>query len=304
MTSWRASAIAYSMRCTSYGATMALLPVARPRRRPHPAGRARAASAARAADRTRDAITGFVTANPRATAADIATGTGIARSVVYSATSRLAASGRLRRVSTAERQVGFELGGDAAAPEPPAAAAPALDAGGSHAPRGLAPDETPGVPEGATRPAGQPARAGTPNARGAATAAPAPAGGRTRAKRGGRRAAGRKKPAAAGRAPRGANRAAVLAVIAERPGVSARELAAASRVTGGTLYALLRTLTERGEIDKQQLPSGYTGYRLGMSATTAAPPPVPLAPIDSGATPPPSAAPSGDETPDDAGDST
>jgi hypothetical protein len=62
----------------------------------------------------------------------------------------------------------------------------------------------------------------------------------------------------------------VLGVIGERPGVSARELAASSGVTGGTLYALLRTLAERGEIDKQELPSGHTGYTLAASSTTAA----------------------------------
>jgi DNA-binding IclR family transcriptional regulator len=57
----------------------------------------------------------------------------------------------------------------------------------------------------------------------------------------------------------------VLGVIGERPGVSARELAAASGVAGGTLYALLRTLGQRGEIDQQQLPSGHTGYTLAAT---------------------------------------
>jgi hypothetical protein len=52
------------------------------------------------------AITDYVTAHPGATAAEIATGTSIARSVVYSATSRLAGHGRLTRVSKRERQVG------------------------------------------------------------------------------------------------------------------------------------------------------------------------------------------------------
>jgi hypothetical protein len=56
------------------------------------------------------------------------------------------------------------------------------------------------------------------------------------------RAAGATSPAppVRKRAARGANREAVLRVIGARPGVSARELAAASEVTGGTLYALLR----------------------------------------------------------------
>jgi hypothetical protein len=45
----------------------------------------------------------------------------------------------------------------------------------------------------------------------------------------------------------GANREAVLRVICERPGVSARELAVASQVTGGTLYTLLRRLVQEGD---------------------------------------------------------
>ena len=63
----------------------------------------------------------------------------------------------------------------------------------------------------------------------------------------------------------------MLEVIGERPGVSARELATASGVGGGTLYALLRTLAERGEIEKQQLPSGYAGYTLAATPTTTDP---------------------------------
>jgi hypothetical protein len=54
------------------------------------------------------AIVNYVSANPGATAADIAAGTGIDRSVVYSATSRLASAGRLRRAPKGDRQVGYE----------------------------------------------------------------------------------------------------------------------------------------------------------------------------------------------------
>ena len=54
------------------------------------------------------AITSFVAANPGSTAAEIAAGTGIDRSVVYSATSRLASAGRLRRAPKGDRQVGYE----------------------------------------------------------------------------------------------------------------------------------------------------------------------------------------------------
>jgi hypothetical protein len=64
------------------------------------------------------------------------------------------------------------------------------------------------------------------------------------------------------RARRGANRGAVLGVLAERPGVSVSELAAASGVARPVLYALLKTLEERDEVTKEQLPGGTTGYRL------------------------------------------
>jgi IclR helix-turn-helix domain len=54
------------------------------------------------------AIVGYVAAHPGSTAAEIAAGTGIDRSVVYSATSRLASAGRLRRAPKGDRQVGYE----------------------------------------------------------------------------------------------------------------------------------------------------------------------------------------------------
>jgi hypothetical protein len=54
------------------------------------------------------AIVDYVGANPGSTAAEIAVGTGIDRSVVYSATSRLASAGRLRRAPKGDRQVGYE----------------------------------------------------------------------------------------------------------------------------------------------------------------------------------------------------
>jgi DNA-binding transcriptional ArsR family regulator len=66
------------------------------------------------------------------------------------------------------------------------------------------------------------------------------------------------------RARRGANRAAVLGVLAERSGVRASELSSAAGVTRPVLYALLKTLEEQGEIAKEQLPGGTTGYRLPL----------------------------------------
>jgi hypothetical protein len=64
------------------------------------------------------------------------------------------------------------------------------------------------------------------------------------------------------RAPRGANRTATLAAIAERPGASASELSSVSGVGKPVLYALLKTLEEQGEVAKEDLPSGTAGYRL------------------------------------------
>ena len=47
--------------------------------------------------------------------------------------------------------------------------------------------------------------------------------------------------------------------------MTASELAAASGVTGGTLYALLRRLTQQGELAKRELPGGQTGYAIDGS---------------------------------------
>jgi IclR helix-turn-helix domain len=73
------------------------------------------------------------------------------------------------------------------------------------------------------------------------------------------------------RAPRGANRAAVLRALEERPGASASELAAASGVGRTVLYGLLNRLVEAGEVAKEELPGGATGYRLTRAEPTAFP---------------------------------
>ncbi len=86
--------------------------------------------------------------------------------------------------------------------------------------------------------------------------ASAAGGSRRRAGRNGGSASARK------RAPRGANRKAVLSALRERPGSSSGELAAVSGVEGGTLHALLTRLVKDGEVEKQELPSGRTGYAL------------------------------------------
>jgi IclR helix-turn-helix domain len=64
------------------------------------------------------------------------------------------------------------------------------------------------------------------------------------------------------RAPRGANRTAVLEAARGRPGASAGELAAATGVSRPVVYALVKTLIEEGELVKQELPAGLSGYAL------------------------------------------
>jgi DNA-binding MarR family transcriptional regulator len=54
----------------------------------------------------------------------------------------------------------------------------------------------------------------------------------------------------------------VLRAVADRPGASAGELATASGVAKPVLYNLLRRLSERGELVKQELPGGGAGYAL------------------------------------------
>jgi hypothetical protein len=98
--------------------------------------------------------------------------------------------------------------------------------------------------------------------RGTSASASAPRGRSGARSDGGGRASAR--PGRA-RRPRGANREAVLAVVRGRPGVTARELAVASGVSGSTLYSLLGRLTAHGELAKRDLPGAQTGYALASS---------------------------------------
>jgi hypothetical protein len=72
-------------------------------------GSSRAARAPRGSNLK--AIVSHVAANPGATAGEIATATGIARGVVYSATSRLSSSGKLEREPKPDGQVGYRAVG-------------------------------------------------------------------------------------------------------------------------------------------------------------------------------------------------
>jgi hypothetical protein len=60
--------------------------------------------------------------------------------------------------------------------------------------------------------------------------------------------------------------------------VSACVIAAVSGVSGGTLHALLRTVTQRGQLEKRDLPCGQSGYMLATTLTGAAEPPRPAPP--------------------------
>ncbi len=77
------------------------------------------------------------------------------------------------------------------------------------------------------------------------------------------------------RAPRGANRLAVLRAAADRPGATSAELATISGVQANTLHALLARLVKSGELQKETLPTGRTGYVLAHAqpeASADAPP--------------------------------
>jgi DNA-binding transcriptional ArsR family regulator len=84
-----------------------------------------------------------------------------------------------------------------------------------------------------------------------------------------RRASGAQRPKNVPRAARGANRAAVLRVLSERSGMSVSELATASGIKRPVLYALLSKLAEAGEVAKEPLPGGTTGYSLQRSDAAA-----------------------------------
>lgn len=71
------------------------------------------------------------------------------------------------------------------------------------------------------------------------------------------------------RAPRGANREAVLRAVSDRPGATSAELAAVSGVGRNTLNGLLARLVKVGELQTRALPTGRTGYALGAAQSAA-----------------------------------
>jgi hypothetical protein len=63
------------------------------------------------------------------------------------------------------------------------------------------------------------------------------------------------------RAPRGANREAILSVVGERPGVSAAEISDVTKISRAVTYNTLAKLVEQGKLAKTELPGGQTGYK-------------------------------------------
>ncbi|RKQ91453.1 hypothetical protein C8N24_1275 [Solirubrobacter pauli] len=84
-----------------------------------------------------------------------------------------------------------------------------------------------------------------------------------------KRAPAARKPAAK-RAPRGANREAILKAVDERPGASASEIADVAKIARPVTYNTLAKLVEQGRLEKTDLPGGQTGYK---PATPAEPEP-------------------------------
>jgi len=63
------------------------------------------------------------------------------------------------------------------------------------------------------------------------------------------------------RAPRGANREAILSLVGERPGVTATEIADVTKISRAVTYNTLAKLVERNQLEKTELPGGQTGYK-------------------------------------------
>jgi Fic family protein len=64
------------------------------------------------------------------------------------------------------------------------------------------------------------------------------------------------------RAPRGANREAILAVVRERPGVSAAEVAEVTKIAKPTVHTTISQLKRKGILE----PEGANGVRLAKGA--------------------------------------
>ena len=68
------------------------------------------------------------------------------------------------------------------------------------------------------------------------------------------------------RAPRGANREAILTVVAERPGTTAAEISDVTKISRAVTYNTLAKLVEAGKVEKTDLPGGQIGYKPATPA--------------------------------------
>ena len=80
-----------------------------------------------------------------------------------------------------------------------------------------------------------------------------------------RRASRSREPSPA-RAPHGENLRRIRAFVAERPGATAGEIAAATGIARPTVASTLGKLARAGELEKTTLPSRAVGYRPAASA--------------------------------------
>jgi len=64
------------------------------------------------------------------------------------------------------------------------------------------------------------------------------------------------------RAPRGQNAARILDVVAERPGVSAAQVAEASGLAKPTVATALSKLAQDGRVQREELSPGRVGWKL------------------------------------------
>jgi hypothetical protein len=74
--------------------------------------------------------------------------------------------------------------------------------------------------------------------------------------------------AAPARAPRGANKTAVLATIDERPGVTVGEIAAVTGIAKPLIYNVTRTALGKGEIESVDLGGGRKGFKTAADSAT------------------------------------
>ena len=68
------------------------------------------------------------------------------------------------------------------------------------------------------------------------------------------------------RAPRGANREAILTLVGQRPGVTATEISEVTKIARAVTYTTLSKLVEQGQLEKTELPGGQTGYKVATPA--------------------------------------